>query len=195
MKKILILFLFLSSLSFSQSGNQSTRKFWSKDNKLTKEDFKIKINDSFNEAIYSQFSISYSAKGFDFFKRNLNMRVQNIFLKSASWIDTLRISETHEQIKFQQLQFDLSEVYTRKFRKRLLINKNKITKGVDLLNQISDNILTEFSEERMKLIKETEGGRNIEKLKIWRKKINSLLNQLDVFRFENKKKIKLKSIK
>ncbi len=179
------------NLSFGQEL-QKGQKRWNYQKKLTIDDFKIKINDNYNDAIYSQFVISYSVQGFDFFRKNLNNRIENLFIGNASWIDTTKVDNIDKHIEFQQTQFNLAEVNARKFRKRLFITKWKISKGFDVINKISNEIMSEFSENRLKLMRETEGGRNQKKLIEWNEKINKQLKQLYEFRFENKKKIRRK---
>ena len=185
----LILSIICLNLSFGQKL-QEGQKRWDSEKKLTINDFKIKISDENNDAVYSQLVISNSAQGFDFLKRNLNSNVENIFLGNASWIDTTKVKNIDKQIEFQQIQFDLAEIQARKFRKKLFIKKWKISKGFDIMNKISNEIMTEFSETRLELIKETEGGHNEEKLSEWKEKIVNELKELNEFRFENKKKIK-----
>lgn len=187
----IILSIICLNLSFGQKL-QDGQKRWSSEKKLTVNDFKIKISDENNEAIYSQFVISYSAQGFDFLKRNLNNKIGNVFFGNASWIDTTKVENIGEQIEFQQAQFDLAEIQARKFRKELFIKKWKISKGFDIMNKISNEIMTEFSEIRLKLIRETEGGQNEQKVSEWKEKIANELKDLNEFRFENKKKIKRK---
>ncbi|AUC85435.1 hypothetical protein CW731_09110 [Polaribacter sp. ALD11] len=60
------------------------------------------------------------------------------------------------------------------------------------MNKISNEIMAEFSEIRLKLIKETESGANEQKVFEWNEKIAKELKELNEFRFENKKKIKRK---
>lgn len=192
MKEIIILiFITFSTLSIFSQTLEDGQKRWSEENKLTVDDFKIKTSDDNNELIYSQFMISHYISGFDFMKKNLNQKIQNVFLGNASWIDTTKINEINPQIEFQQLQFDLAEIHTRKFRKKALQNKKKIAKGFDIIQKINNEIMAEFSEIRLKLMKNTEGGTNEEKVKEWRKKIDTELNVLNDFRYENKKRIKL----
>ena len=194
MKKILIgiiLSIFFSNLSFGQEL-QNGQKRWSAKEKLTSEDFKIKISDENNPTVYSQFMISYAAQGFDFLKRNLNSKIENLFLGNASWIDTTKVESIKKQIEFQQTQFDLAEIQARKFRKRLFIEKWKISKGFDIMNAISNDIMAEFSEIRLKLIQETQRGTNEQKVFEWNQKIANELKELNEFRFDNKKKIKRK---
>lgn len=176
-------------LSFGQEL-QEGQKRWSSESKLTMNDFRIKINDDNNDIVFSQFMISHSIGGLDFMKRNLNQKVGNIFLGNASWIDTTRVANIDKQIEFQQMQFDLAEIEARKFRQRVLKDKRKIAKGFDIVNQINNEIMAEFSEVRLLLVKETEGGRNEEKVSEWIQKIAAELKELDEFRFENTKKIK-----
>ena len=193
MNKIIVgLILIIGSMNqtFAQSP-QEGQKRWSSEQKLTIDDFKIKISDENNDAVYSQFMISHAIGGFDFMKRNLNQKIENIFLGNASWIDTTKAAEIQKQIDFQQMQFDLAEIHARKFRKRALENKKKIAKGFDIVSQINNEIMTEFSESRLKLIKETEGGQNQEKIEEWKEKIATKLKELYEFRYENKEKIKL----
>ncbi len=170
---------------------QEGQKRWSSDNKLTVDDFKIKISDENSDFIYSQFAINHEIGGFDFFTKNLNQKIHNIFLGNASWIDTTKIESLEKYIEYQQLQFDIAEIYTRKFRKEVLKNKNEIMKGFEIVKQIDNQIMTGLSEERLRFIKETESGRNLIKLQEWREKIASDLNELNEFRFENKTKIKI----
>ncbi|MBU2938763.1 hypothetical protein KO494_04325 [Lacinutrix sp. C3R15] len=186
----LILIIGSMNLTFGQSL-QEGQKRWSSEHKLTIDDFKIKISDDNNDAVYSQFMISHAIGGFDFMKRNLNQKIENIFLGNASWIDTTKVAEIQKQIDFQQMQFDLAEIHARKFRKRALENKKKIAKGFDIISQINNEIMTEFSESRLELIKETEGGQNEKKIEEWKEKIANELKVLYEFRYENKKKIKL----
>lgn len=170
---------------------QDGQKRWSAEEKLSLDDFKIKLSDTNNEAIYSQFYITHTIGGFDFMKKNINQKVGNIFLGNASYIDTTKVEDIQKQIDFQQMQFDLSEIQARNFRRRILEEKSKLTKGFDIVNSINNEIMAELTEMRMNLMKETDGGRNEQKIEEWKKLIASKLKALDEFRFENKAKIKL----
>ncbi|MBI6118626.1 hypothetical protein [Salegentibacter maritimus] len=194
MRKIIFSFIVIIG-SLNQTFGQRLQEGqiqWDSEKRLSIEDFKIKMDDKNNDAVFSQFMISHEIGGFDFMRRNLNQTIENIFIGNASWIDTTKIANIKKQIDFQQMQFDLAEIHARKFRKRVLENKNKIIKGFDIINQINNNIMTEFSEYRLLLVKETEAGRNIKKIEEWKERISTELNDLDEFRYENKRKIKLK---
>ncbi|WP_299007359.1 hypothetical protein [uncultured Tenacibaculum sp.] len=191
-RKGFVLFFFLVWINCNSQELLEGQKLWSNDNKLTVNDYKLKKHDVYNELIVSQFLISHQVNGFDFFKKNFNNRVLNIFVGNASWIDINNISNINKQLAFQQLQFDLAEICTRHFRKRLLLNKRKIAKGFTVVNKISNEIIAEFSSRRLKLVNETKGGKDEKKVKEWREKIKKELEDLNEFRFENKKRIKLK---
>ena len=193
MNKIFLVFTicFLSLHSSIAQGLQEGQKRWSSESKLTIDDFKIKINDGNNEYVYSQFMISHAIGGFDFMKRNLNQKINNVFLGNASWIDTTKIGSLDKQLDFQQMQFDLSEIQARKFRKRVLIHKGEISKGFDIVNKINNDVMAEFSEIRIKFVNETESGRNEQQMMVWKEKIMTELKALNDFRYENTSKIKL----
>ena len=69
--------VFCLSLSFGQELPEGQKR-WSAEDKLTVDDFKIRISDQNNDAAFSQFVISHSIGGFDFLKRNLNQKIENI---------------------------------------------------------------------------------------------------------------------
>lgn len=188
---LITLLLAISALIPATAQNlQDGQKRWSAESPLTVEDFRIKINDQYREPVYSQFVISHAINGFDFLKKNLNQKIDNVFYGNASWIDTTRVEDVKKNIDFQQLQFDLAEVHTRIFRKRVLESKGQITKGFDIINQISDVVMKELSERRLQLIKETRHGDDEETLAAWKARIASELKELEEFSYANKKPIK-----
>ena len=95
MNRIIIgLILTISSINLTFGQNlQDGQIRWSADQKLTIENFKIKISDENNDVVFSQFMISHAIGGFDFMKRNLNQKIENIFLGNASWIDTTKVAD------------------------------------------------------------------------------------------------------
>ncbi|OBX25896.1 hypothetical protein LX77_01613 [Gelidibacter algens] len=178
------------NLSFGQEL-QDGQKRWSSETRLSLDDFKIKVSEANNEVAFSQFMITHAIGGFDFMKKNMNQKVGNIFLGNASYIDTSRVENIQEQLDFQQMQFDLAEIQARNFRKRVLKNKSQLTKGFDIINKINNEIMSELSEMRLTLMRDTDTGRNKQQVAEWKEKIKIDLKVLHDFRFENKEKIKL----
>ena len=191
-KALFILFIFVNFVNAIVAQELvNGQKRWSITDKLTIQDFKFSPPVSSQEIAYSQFIIAHKINAFDAMKRNLNQRVDNIFHGRGSWIDTLNIENIEEALGFQQLQFDLAEVQARKFRKQLLQNKGKILGGFEIVNQISDDIMAQFTEIRANMVTETDYGRNEKAVKLWEEKIATELKELDQFRYENTKRIKL----
>ena len=191
-KALFILFIFVNFVNAIVAQELvNGQKRWSITDKLTIQDFKFSPPVSSQEIAYSQFIIAHKINAFDAMKRNLNQRVDNIFHGRGSWIDTLNIENIEEALGFQQLQFDLAEVQARKFRKQLLQNKGKILGGFEIVNQISDDIMAQFAEIRANMVTETDYGRNEEAVKLWEERIATELEELDQFRYENTKRIKL----
>ncbi|WP_339654670.1 hypothetical protein [uncultured Salegentibacter sp.] len=187
---IVTLSLLYFNLSFGQNLNDGQKR-WSSANKLSFDDYKIKISGQNADVVYSQFKISHSIGGLDFLKNNLNQKIENIFLGNASWIDTTKVENIQKQIEFQQIQFDLSEVYVREFRKKILQNKGQIVKGFDIVREIDNQVMEEFSRKRAELMEQTESGRNQEEVLIWEEWITGQLAALKEFSYDNKNKIKL----
>ena len=188
----LLLFLILCPLlSVFGQNLPEDQKRWSSEDRLTLDDFKIKVGDENLDPVFSQFSISVAIGGLDFMKQNLNQKIENIFIGSASWIDTTKVDDIQKNIEFQQLQFDLAEIQARNFRKKILENKEQISKGQTIVDQIYNEIIEGFSNNRMQFVKETQGGSNEIKLAEWTEKIANELRELDEYRYENKKKINL----
>ena len=191
-KLAIIICLIIFSPSFGQELQEGQIR-WSDQNRITVDNYKIKISDDNIDPVFSQFVISSELfRPFDLIKQNLNQKINNIFLGNASWIDTTKIENLARQIEFQQMQFDISEIHARKFRKQILINRMKLLKRI---NQIQSEILTQYSEKRLKFYRETERGGNNKKLNEWREKIRKELDELDEFRYENTKKIKISKYK
>ncbi|MFD0993059.1 hypothetical protein [Tenacibaculum geojense] len=192
MKKVIQLCLLIITINTIAQETNPNHKIWSETDHLKIDDFQLKIENNSNRILESQFTINYESQGFDFLKRNLNHRVQNIFIKNASWIDVSKTDDIQYYLDYHQVQFDLSEVYARELRKSLLFNKKKISRGFSEVKKLHDEILAELAIERTKLNNDTNFGNDKEKLKVWKKNIQNKLVALYEFRLENTKKIKIK---
>ena len=189
MKKILLLLLFFPLITFSQ--NLQTGEFlWSKDRKLQKEDYQLSIRDN-NIQIRSSINFSYQLRGFNVFNNNFNKNIINKFSGNSSALDS---SADHipAMVDYQQVNFDLSEVYARKMRKELLLHKNKLWKGFDYAEEIFNTLTSEFAKTQALMNEETNYGLNVQKLQGWKQKINDDLEVLSEFDYNNTSKIKIK---
>ncbi len=115
-------------------------------------------------------------------KKNLNKKVHNYFIRSASWIDTTY--DTNSSIRYQQTLFDICEIYTRQFRKALKENKRKIKAGNDFVNDLNAKAMSDFAGRRLQYDHETMGGADVEKQKEWEKRIQDELSALKDYAVE-----------
>lgn len=177
---------FLLSSGQSQESNE---KNWSATDRLTPDDFQLHIEVPPSSPCFAQFSLNYSLNGFDYFKKNFNQKVTNVMLTNASWIDS-EAEDLERLLHFQQILFDLSEVYAREFRKRLLENRKALIKDNNLVRDIEAGIMQEFIEQRALFEQESRGGTNREVMVRWQQDIELRLQSLHIYRFENDEKIK-----
>ncbi|GAB1404231.1 MAG: hypothetical protein PHX54_01680 [Lentimicrobiaceae bacterium] len=174
--------LFLVSILYSYGQNlEKNLVFWSATNKLTTDAFGIKISNRENSS-FAQFSVDYQVNGFDFMTKNFNNKVRNYIIVSASWIDTT--SNVSESLRYQQTLFDLCEIYTRQFRKGLKEKRKKIASGTQFVEELNQEIMTEFSNRRIVYDRETNYGLLTDKQLIWENQIQKELEELKDYAFD-----------
>jgi len=174
----LLLFCLIGCNGIFGQHNSSAIK-WSNSVKLTLNDFGIKTGNSSGLESSGQFYMEFSLHGYDFLSTSFNNKVNNFFLGSASWIDT--VGHVELSLKYQQTLFDLSEIYTRHFRKALKMNRWKIAKGFDIAHELNDSIMTELSLRKLAYEKETNYASDEIKQKEWEFIIKNELKELDKF--------------
>ncbi len=187
MKNLILLLSLIPIVLFGQTA-VSNDILWSETRNLRLEDYKIYSSDE-NTVAYTNFSIYFQLMGFDAMSKNLNQKVFNKFSGSSSIINP-SIPDLQRVLDYQQVCFDLNEVFTRKLRKELLLNKNTLWEGFSEANRIHSTITSDASRVQMLMNNETKGGTLEGKVNEWRAKIKLELNRLEEFRFENSKKIK-----
>jgi len=178
--KYIVLLFFTFSLLHSQTNDENL-VLWNPSKKLTIDDFGIKITTENEQLSYGQFSIDSNIKGFDFFTKNFNKKVRNYFIKSASWINPIKDVEV--SLKYQQTVFDIGEIYTRKFSKELKNNRKQILKGFQILEELNQKSVTEFSNRRLQYNNETNFGTIADKQIEWEKQIQKELEELKEYSY------------
>ena len=88
----------------------------------------------------------------------------------------------------------MAEVYARKMRKDLFINKSKLWKGFDFATKILNDNLHEFYKVQLLMDRDTNGGLDAEKVMKWKTLIDTELNNSNQFDFNNTEKIKIDKI-
>lgn len=175
----LVLMLSLISVSFTvifQKGD--IKLYWSKDKLLTWEDFKGKPIKSSPHAANtdSGFELQYSYKSSDHF---LVFELQTKFIKNKSWVKPDKKSE--DLLKHEQGHFDISEIYTRKFKKNSIeekFNEKNFRQKVSEINEKNKNEQNKYQD---LYDKETDHSKNEQKQIDWNIKIAKDLKELEKY--------------
>jgi hypothetical protein len=115
MKLLPAIFMFFFSVSYAQD----TEKPWDSEKKLSWSDFKGEpdFEHPYAAITYSGMSYGFSADIVNG-KVLVKYEVKSFFVASKSWVKK-RYSKDKDLLKHEQLHFDITELYARKFRKRL----------------------------------------------------------------------------
>jgi hypothetical protein len=170
--------VFLIASSFQNNDNIIV---WSKEKKLTWNDFQGKISndktyevinvykESEEDAARSRVAIAlyYQCEGS---KAKHTVRAE--FEKNNSWYFAKR--KTDAVLSHEQLHFDITELYARKLRAKLASMKNPCDKpSVGIVYQANENAFVEFTKQ---YDTETSHGVNKQKQSEWEIKVQNLLS-------------------
>jgi hypothetical protein len=117
----------------------------------------VKIN-SIHTASGLDFSIQMSNIEF-MFTKNFNSKVNSTFKRDAASIIATDTTTANHLLNFAQYEFDLSELYARKLRKDLYINKGTFS-DITFLQPLYDAIQKEYVQEHEVASKKTNLGQN-----------------------------------
>ncbi len=163
---------------------------WRTGERLNQNDFCIKVGNNKNSPSFAQFHLNYQPPVFGLFSKNFNKNVTNILIRNASWIDTT-YNAIEETIRYQQILFDMAEVYSRKFRMQILKEKKRILLDIKYIEKINAEIMKDFSTKRADFEIEYADGKD-ENVKVkWEEWVKIELDLLSQFDYDNSKKIKL----
>lgn len=160
----IVLAIFLCSLTANEP-----QFAWNEKRKLTWGDFKGKPVKSNSAAALTYTDIQIAASLID---GKLSVEVKNYFDSKLSWTKN---KESSSLLAHEQLHFDITELYTRKIRKKLndIISEEAIRSGT--INKESDKLLKEWKEFQLKYDSETNHGVLANKQKEWEQKVKNLL--------------------
>jgi hypothetical protein len=115
----------------------------------------------------------HPASGFDFaiqmsnyefmFTKNFNSKINNSFSRDASIISAPDSAIAFQLLNFARYQFDLSELYARKFRRKLYEQKSAFS-NITFVQPAFNEIHREYAERYTAAGNETELGKDAEKL-------------------------------
>ena len=187
--KLFLTFLLSSviSVGFSQKIIE-----WSPEYKLRLSDFQshqTEINrDLRNYSIYSGASIDFSfhmSNAEFMFTKNFNSKVKTTFKQKSAVITAPDTLIAKQLLRFGQYSFDLTELYTRKFRREMYEQKGTFS-NVSFFQPIFDKLLEEMNAESARVLKATDLGKERELLSMEHQKVVTEIEILSDFCFECK---------
>lgn len=182
MKHIIpILLMLTTSFLFAQNDIDWDGKY-----QLKLTDFKSPATQIGNVSIYSlnvpsgiDFSFSMSNVQF-LFTKNFNSKVNNTFKPKAASLVAPDEVIADDLVNFANYQFDLSELYARKFREKIFKEKDTFS-NVTFFKPIYEEIQNEYSGRLTIAGKETDLGRNKNKLKALHDQVLKEIDELNDF--------------
>ena len=186
----LFLTLLLSSiisLGFSQSIIE-----WTSEYELSLSDFQspqTEINQNLrNYTIYSGASMDFSFQMSNaefMFTKNFNAKVKTTFKQKAAVITAPDSLIAEQLISFGQFGLDLTELFTRKFRKEMY-EKKGVFSNVSFFQPIFDKLQEEMNAESARVLKLTDFGKKKAILAMEHQKVVMEIETLSDFCFECK---------
>jgi hypothetical protein len=182
MRKVFtILFVIFTPIVFSQNDIAWDGKY-----QLQLSDFQSPSTQIGNVNIYSLHTssgvdFSFYMSNFEFmFTKNFNSKVNNTFKRDAASLVAPDEIIAKDILGYAQYEFDLSELYTRKFRKKIFEEKGTFS-NVTFFRPIYDTIQRELSERDTNAGKETDLGRKKDKLKMLHEQVLKEILELSDF--------------
>jgi hypothetical protein len=174
--------LLIPVLAFSQrSGIDTSFIFWSKNRPLQESDFKINVEHFCSSHSFARYSWDYDVKAnFAFgLPKDYKKRIRNYFIKNAAWLDTTY--DVDVSIKYQQTLFNLAEIYVRKFRQDVYLNRKKVARGKISINELNAEESRKFTNRRIQYDIETNFASVPDTQQQWEKQIQKELDDLKDF--------------
>ena len=186
-----LLFTIILGLAFS-IGFSQTISNWEPEYKLSLADFKspqTEINEeltNYSILIGTNMNFDFHMSTYQFmFTKNFNSKVKVTLNKNASVIIAPNLLIAQYLIKYGQYNFDLTELYARKFRKEMYLQKGAFS-DVSFFQPILKKIQEKMNAENARVLKATDMGKKEKLLKEEHEKILLEINTLSDFCLECK---------
>ncbi|WP_177204535.1 DUF922 domain-containing protein [Hymenobacter arizonensis] len=152
---------------------------WSADRRLTVADFQSRPKPYEKLAALTTTDIKAGAACRDFV---FSGTVKATFDPSASWFRDPK-NYTPQLLRHEQLHFDLTEVYARLLRQKLVVFQAKVdcAKLQPAFNNLTKGIYAEWDREQNRYDAETNHGLNAVRQDYWEKQTQVRLAQLEAF--------------
>lgn len=168
-------------------GSSQTIIDWSPDYKIQLSDFQsaqTEINEKLSSySIFSGTGIDFSfhmTSGQFLFTKNFNSKVRNTFDRKAAVITAPDTLTALFLVEFGQYNFDLTELYSRKFRKELYEQKGAFS-DVNFFQPIYQKLQEEMNQEAARVLKASDLGTNREMLASEHQKVLQQISELADF--------------
>ncbi|WP_157491125.1 hypothetical protein [Flammeovirga sp. SJP92] len=163
---------------------------WKEDIELTFEDFRSPSTQVSNTlSSYSiqsgvMLEMGYQMTGYELmFKKNFNQAFKATFNSNAAIITAPNMEMAQSMVDYAQVEFDLAELYTRKIRKELFLNK-KTFSNISIFQSYFTMHHQKMLSEMSQLLNESDFGRKKEVLESKHLEIQSELEKLSDFCFD-----------
>lgn len=186
MKVNQVILALLCSILFSINSSYAQKKVeWTETTEVTLESFKgtapEMVEDNVQQYLFSctwQFNFQMANIQFAFSK-NFNKYVEAFYYPNQSWIEEGEL--TKDLLLMANLDFDITELFARKFRKAIY-EKKKVDSSVNMMNTISEEINYEHVNYRAKIESELRATDNIEEVVAkYDKEVNEGIQSLNEF--------------
>lgn len=171
-------------LLFFMQNNDKVVISWRDNYRLTWHDFKAKPKHSVNAVATTASGITFgfSVRESDKHVISFTTEVNAHFYPEQSWYKPERANK--HVLGHEQLHFDITELYARKFRKRISLLKttNDVTSRLRAIHKIINEELAAYQN---KYDTETDFSRNIPVQQQWEAFIKTELKTLDHFKSKN----------
>ncbi len=175
----LVLFLFSSVISFAQKKVQ-----WTADLVIDEQSFQDTppnlAEDQVQEMSFqTTYDFAYQMTNAQFmFTKNFNKYVEAYYLPTMSWIEEGDEKLTSELLLLANLQFDMSELFARKFRKELYERK-KLGSAANFYDLAHAEVSNEYSKLNAEINSQLRISNDWSStISDYSKKINSEINEL-----------------
>lgn len=176
----------LTILILSKSINGQNAIDWDGSYQLQLSDFQSSATQIGGTTMYSLHSASsldfsfYMSNAEFMFTKNFNSKVNCSFNRSAASLVAPDTLIANDLLGFARYEFDLSELYARKLRKRLFEEKEAFS-DANFFKPVYEEIQREFTERHTIAGKLTDLGRNREKLQEIHQEVLNEIEQLSDF--------------
>lgn len=172
MKNLIYIIILIVCFSFTQGDNLI---YWQATSKLTWDDFKGKPNNSSPYKAFTQSEIKTAVAA----KNNeAQITIKTFFDKNNSWV---KDSRTVALLAHEQLHFDITELWSRRFRQKLKGKTFSFKTFQKELTEIEKSIYKESKDMQVAYDNESQHAEMVASQKKWEKKTAEDLQKLNTF--------------